>query len=81
MKYWGVEREYYQDTRDMWLQDFHAILQKVRNGKLKPEVARLFKLSQAIEANEALVSGAAIKGKMIFVVDEELAIKVDRLDM
>ncbi|CRG90814.1 hypothetical protein PISL3812_07860 [Talaromyces islandicus] len=73
MKYWGVEREYYQETRDLWLADFNAILQKVREGKLKPQIAKLFPLSEAVEANKYLISGVDVKGKMLFVVDEQIA--------
>ncbi|KAF2170909.1 hypothetical protein M409DRAFT_18882 [Zasmidium cellare ATCC 36951] len=32
MTYWGVERAYYQETNDVWRQDFYEILKKVRTG-------------------------------------------------
>lgn len=38
-----------------------------------PEIAKLFRLSQAVEANVDLISGTAVKGKMLFIVDENLA--------
>jgi NADPH:quinone reductase-like Zn-dependent oxidoreductase len=55
--------------------EFYAIVEKVRSGELDPVVAKLLPLSQAVEAHEMLISGAAIKGKMLFVVDQELATK------
>jgi NADPH2:quinone reductase len=53
--------------------EFYAIVEKVREGKLDPVVAKLLRLSDAVEAHELLINGSAIKGKMLFVVDEELA--------
>lgn len=53
--------------------EFHAIVEKVRRGELKPVVARLLRLSQGVESHELLVSGSAIKGKMLFIVDPEQA--------
>lgn len=53
--------------------EFHAIVEKVRTGELSPVVAKLLPLSQGVEAHEFLISGSAIKGKMLFVVDAELA--------
>lgn len=55
--------------------EFYAIVDKVRSGELEPVVAKLLPLSQAVEAHEMLISGAAIKGKMLFVVDRGLADK------
>ncbi|KAI9898489.1 hypothetical protein N3K66_006849 [Trichothecium roseum] len=73
MKYWGVDREYYHETRHLWLEDFGKVLDKVRAGELRPVIAGCYRLGQAVETNEELVSGANVKGKMIFVVDEALA--------
>jgi NADPH2:quinone reductase len=53
--------------------EFHAIVKKVRSGELDPVVAKLLPLSKGVEAHELLVSGAAVMGKMLFVVDAELA--------
>jgi NADPH2:quinone reductase len=53
--------------------EFYAIVEKVREGTLDPVVAKLLRLSDAVEAHELLINGSAIKGKMLFVVDEELA--------
>lgn len=73
MKYWGVEREYYQETRQIWLDDFDAILRKVRQGKLDPKISKLFRLSQAVEANQELITGTGVHGKMLYIVDQDLA--------
>lgn len=44
-------------------------------GELAPEIAKLFRLGQAVEANKHLISGTAVKGKMVFIVDEYLAVQ------
>lgn len=55
------------------LVEFYAIVEKVRSGELDPVVFKVLRLEQAVEAYELLISGAAVKGKMLFVVDAELA--------
>jgi NADPH2:quinone reductase len=40
---------------------------------LDPIVAKLLRLSQGVESHEMLISGASIKGKMLFIVDQNLA--------
>lgn len=55
------------------VKDFYAILEKVRSGELTPVVAKLLRLSQAVEAHEMLVEGSDVKGKMFFIVDADLA--------
>lgn len=55
--------------------EFYAIVEKVRSGELDPVVVKLLPLSQAVQAHEMLISGTAIKGKMLFIVDKELAAK------
>jgi NADPH2:quinone reductase len=67
MSFYGV------DTRSINLADFYAILEKVRSRKLEPAIAKLLRLSDAVEAHEHLISGSAIKGKMLFLVDADLA--------
>ncbi|KAJ5378461.1 GroES-like protein [Penicillium cosmopolitanum] len=57
------------------LVEFKAILEKVRRNKLTPSIAKLFPLRDAVEAHEHLVSGTAVKGKMLFLVDPDLAIQ------
>jgi NADPH2:quinone reductase len=67
MSFYGV------DARSIKLADFYAILEKVRSRKLEPAIAKLLRLSHAVEAHEHLISGSAIKGKMLFLVDADLA--------
>lgn len=55
--------------------EFYAIIEKVRTGELDPVVVKLLPLNQAVKAHELLISGAAVKGKMLFIVDQELADK------
>ncbi|KAF7551793.1 hypothetical protein G7046_g7613 [Stylonectria norvegica] len=73
MKIWAMSVDYHQKTPELWVADFQAILEKVRTGELDPKIVRLFRMSDAVEAHEELISGAAVKGKMMFVVDEKLA--------
>ena len=73
MTLWSGERDYYQKTRMIWMRDFMALLEKVRAGKLNPRVAKLSRLSDAVRANESLVSGVDVLGKMMFIVDAKLA--------
>lgn len=73
MTYWGVERGYYQDTNDVWRADFYEILGKVRSGVLNPVIGRLLPLRDAVRAHEFLVEGSDVRGKMLFVVDAEVA--------
>ncbi|KAH7399453.1 hypothetical protein BKA66DRAFT_508366 [Pyrenochaeta sp. MPI-SDFR-AT-0127] len=53
--------------------DFYNLVEKVRSGKLDPIVAKVLPLSDGVKANELLVDGSAIKGKMLFIVDGNLA--------
>jgi NADPH2:quinone reductase len=53
--------------------EFHAIVDIVRSGELDPVVFKLLRLDQAVEAHELLISGASVKGKMLFIVDADLA--------
>ncbi|KAI9696131.1 MAG: hypothetical protein M1812_008487 [Candelaria pacifica] len=64
---------YYLKDKELFLRDFEDVAEKVRVGSLSPVVGRLFGLSQAVEANKVLVEGAGGLGKMLFLVDEELA--------
>ncbi|KAH7072934.1 hypothetical protein BKA63DRAFT_534593 [Paraphoma chrysanthemicola] len=56
--------------------DFHAIVDKVRTGELDPVIAKLLPLSKGVEGHQLLVDGSAIKGKLLFVVDADLAAKL-----
>jgi NADPH2:quinone reductase len=55
------------------ISEFYAIVEKVRKGALSPVIAKLLPLSQGVEAHELIISGSAVKGKMLFVVDKDLA--------
>ena len=72
-KFWMVTRDYYLPHRNIWLKDFEDVLQSARSGRLQPLIGQLFRLSDAIKANELLASGAPFTGKMEFVVDSEIA--------
>lgn len=53
--------------------EFYGLVERVRSGKLDPVVAKLLRLSEALKANELLIEGSSIRGKMLFVVDADLA--------
>ncbi|KAM0344773.1 hypothetical protein ACHAPU_007147 [Fusarium lateritium] len=63
------------ESRAVFNNDFMAIVDKVRTGKLDPEIVRLYRLDEAVEAHKAIISGKDVRGKMIYVVDGELAAK------
>lgn len=73
MSFFSVQVHYYQQMRDLYMSDFHAILDKVRSGKLDPIQGKLWRLDQAVAVNEALLSGVGVVGKMAFLVDAHLA--------
>ncbi len=75
MSFFVVTYGYLFKDRQLWCSDFEAVVQKVRDGALEPIVGKLFRLSEAVEANQALVEGSGGRGKMLFVVDEALARK------
>ncbi|OTB16158.1 hypothetical protein K445DRAFT_317142 [Daldinia sp. EC12] len=70
---WSAIRNYKVAQTEVWLQDLQKIFEKVRTGELSPTIAKLFRLKDAVKAHEALISGADVKGKMLFIVDEDLA--------
>ncbi|CEI70978.1 hypothetical protein FVEN_g9659 [Fusarium venenatum] len=63
------------ELKDLFVDDFRAIVDKVQAGKLSPEIVKLHRLDQAVEAHQAIISGKDIRGKMVYVVDGELAAK------
>jgi NADPH:quinone reductase-like Zn-dependent oxidoreductase len=71
--FFAMSLSYYAGARDVWLQDFEKVAQAVRDGKLDPAIGKLLPLSEAVRANEMLVTGEGVTGKMEFVVDAELA--------
>ncbi|KAM0802949.1 hypothetical protein BDR22DRAFT_802760 [Usnea florida] len=70
---WAVTHDYYYTQKELFEQDFRAVAQKVREGKLQPSICKLFPLSDVIRVNELLASGEDVRGKMEFVVDLEIA--------
>ncbi|KAI4609657.1 hypothetical protein J4E80_008302 [Alternaria sp. BMP 0032] len=70
ISFWALDIEY---PKKKEVVELFALVEKVREGKLDPVVAKLMRLSDAVEAHELLIHGSAIKGKMLFVVEEELA--------
>ena len=70
---WAVTHDYYYTQKDLFEQDFRAVAQKVREGKLQPSICKLFPLSDVVRVNELLASGEGVRGKMEFVVDLEIA--------
>ena len=49
------------------------MVSKVREGRLDPVIAKVMRLKDEVEAHQMLIDGSTTKGKMLFVVDEELA--------
>lgn len=72
-KFWLVTLDYYLKERETFAKDFEDVLKAVRDGRLEPRIGKLFRLDQAIEANELLAHGAPFEGKMEFLVDEGIA--------
>ena len=73
MSFFVVTQNYYYADKDLFIKDFQACAQKVREGKLDPIIGKYFPLSEAVRVNEMLVSGAGVQGKLLFLVDKELA--------
>lgn len=74
--FFSVDHNYYHagnELRAKWRSDLGELIEKVRSGGLKPKIARLFPLSDAVFAHEMLISGTGVTGKMEYVVDEKLA--------
>lgn len=59
-------------ARNVFAEDFLAILHKARTAELIPKISRLYRLQQAVEAHKAIISGSQVGGKMIYFVDGEL---------
>jgi NADPH2:quinone reductase len=72
ISFFGLDTSFHKKPE---VADFHGIVDKVRSGELEPVVCKVLKLSQAVEAHEMIVDGREVKGKMVFVVDAELAAK------
>lgn len=70
ISFFGLDTSFHRKPE---VAEFHAIVKKVRTGELDPIVAKLLRLSQGVEAHKLLISGSAVKGKMLFIIDSELA--------
>ncbi|KAH8598427.1 hypothetical protein B0O99DRAFT_650300 [Bisporella sp. PMI_857] len=68
--FFALDTSFYKKAE---IAEFHEIVKKVRSGELDPVVFKLLRLSQATEAHNLLISGSSVKGKMMFVVDADLA--------
>ncbi|KAM0421193.1 hypothetical protein ACHAPT_011085 [Fusarium lateritium] len=75
MTFWAVYSDYYLPDKESFIADFHSILEKVRNGQLDPVIAKKFPLSDSVQAHQELISGASVKGRMVYIVDKQLALE------
>lgn len=73
MTFFTVTHDYWYSRKDIFLEDIELVFQAVRDGKLEPYIGKLLPLRDAVKANEMLVSGAGVMGKLEFIVDAELA--------
>jgi NADPH:quinone reductase len=73
MSFFSVVEDYYKPQKTLWMSDFREIAQAVRTGRLDPMIAKVFKLSEAIQAHEQIICGQGVTGKMLFLVDSNLA--------
>lgn len=73
MEFWVVTHHYYYSNKQQFIKDFLDCVQKIRDGKLDPIVGKYFPLADAVPVNEMLVSGAGVQGKLLFIVDKDLA--------
>ena len=71
---WRADHNYAKSPlRTVWRSDLEDMFQKVREGKLDPYICKLLPLRDEVQAQEMLASGKGVQGKMVFVVDAELA--------
>ncbi|KAJ4372289.1 hypothetical protein N0V83_004063 [Neocucurbitaria cava] len=70
VNFYRLDTEY---PKNDGVKDLYAMVEKVRSGELNPVVAKLLRLSEGVKAHELLVEGSTIKGKLLFVVDADLA--------
>ena len=52
---------------------FRTAFRKYARASLTQIIGRYFPLSDAVPVNEMLVSGVGVQGKLLFVVDKDLA--------
>ncbi|KAJ5008785.1 hypothetical protein K4K57_009930 [Colletotrichum sp. SAR 10_99] len=79
--FFNLMGDYYLKVKDMFWEDFEAILNKVRIGKLNPQICEALPLRDAIKAHQFLATGQNIKGKMVFAVDQALGAQHGVADM
>ncbi|RAQ99692.1 NAD(P)-binding protein [Stemphylium lycopersici] len=70
--FWHLDTDF---PKKKEVEEFYAVVSKVREGRLDPVIAKVMRLKDEVEAHQMLIDGSATKGKMLFVVDEELAKK------
>ena len=73
LSFFSVNFNYYFPSRNLFHEDWDRITAKIRERKLKPAIGRVYRLSDAVAANEQIVSGAGVMGKMEYLVDADLA--------
>lgn len=71
--FFSVMTDHYLKAKELFLEDFDAILRKVRTKELIPKVFKVVRLADEVQVQEELVSGTNVMGKMVFAVDEKLA--------
>ncbi|KAF2847901.1 GroES-like protein [Plenodomus tracheiphilus IPT5] len=69
--FYALDIEFFK--KEEGVREFYDIVEKVRKGRLDPVVARVLPLREAVEAHELLIDGRAVMGRMVFVVDGQLA--------
>jgi NADPH2:quinone reductase len=69
--FWALDIDFPKKKKEV--AEFYAVVEKVRERILEPVIAKLLRLSDALEAHELIINGSATKGKMLFVVDAGLA--------
>jgi hypothetical protein len=62
--FFTMSMSYFGDSKDVWLQDFEDVAQAVRDSRPDPFIEKLLPLRKAVAANEMLVTGADVTGKL-----------------
>lgn len=75
MRFYGVDNEDNFKPGSPFLSDLETIVQSVRDRKLDPLISDVLPLRDEISAQERVISGQGIMGRMVFAVDAELAAK------
>jgi hypothetical protein len=73
MTFFSVTNSYWRAQRDIFKKDFEDVMLKaVRDGSLDPFLGGKFRLEDKVKVDEMLASGEGVKGKLIYIVDEQL---------